>query len=72
MPWLADLVQSSESSLTVLPSQCLCEFLLMKDEKAKPHRRVHGGHERKVCVFSQILETFFAVGFILFCGSSLS
>ncbi|XP_065665824.1 integrator complex subunit 1 isoform X2 [Hydra vulgaris] len=30
MPWLADLVQSSESSLKTLPVQCLCEFLLMK------------------------------------------
>ena len=30
MPWLADLVQSSESSLNSLPVQCLCEFLLMK------------------------------------------
>ena len=30
MPWLADLVQSSESSLSALPLQCLCEFLLMK------------------------------------------
>ena len=32
MPWLADLVQSSESSLNALPIQCLCEFLLMKDK----------------------------------------
>ncbi|XP_037669963.1 integrator complex subunit 1 isoform X7 [Choloepus didactylus] len=28
MPWLADLVQSSEGSVDVLPVQCLCEFLL--------------------------------------------
>lgn len=28
MPWLADLVQSIEGSLDVLPVQCLCEFLL--------------------------------------------
>uniref|UniRef100_A0A8C4SG15 Integrator complex subunit 1 n=1 Tax=Erpetoichthys calabaricus TaxID=27687 RepID=A0A8C4SG15_ERPCA len=28
LPWLADLVQSSEGSLDVLPVQCLCEFLL--------------------------------------------
>jgi len=47
MPWLADLVQSSESSLNVLPSQCLCEFLLMKDEKAKPLKRPHSAHETK-------------------------
>ena len=30
MPWLAELVQSSEGSLDVLPVQCLCEFLLME------------------------------------------
>jgi integrator complex subunit 1 len=28
MPWLAELVESNESSLDVLPVQCLCEFLL--------------------------------------------
>ncbi len=28
MAWLADLVDSSEGSLDVLPVQCLCEFLL--------------------------------------------
>ncbi|OQR71178.1 integrator complex subunit 1-like [Tropilaelaps mercedesae] len=28
MPWLADLVESSEGSLDILPVQCLCEFLL--------------------------------------------
>ncbi|KAL0272623.1 UNVERIFIED_CONTAM: hypothetical protein PYX00_005524 [Menopon gallinae] len=28
MPWLADLVESSEGSLSHLPVQCLCEFLL--------------------------------------------
>ena len=50
MPWLADLVQSSESSLNVLPSQCLCEFLLMKDEKAKPLKRPHSAHETKVLI----------------------
>lgn len=31
MPWLADLVESSEGSLNVLPVQCLCEFLLNSD-----------------------------------------
>ena len=35
MPWLAELVQSSEGSLDVLPVQCLCEFLLM--EKTGDH-----------------------------------
>ena len=28
MPWMAELVESSEGSLDVLPVQCLCEFLL--------------------------------------------
>uniref|UniRef100_A0A1B6EU77 Uncharacterized protein n=1 Tax=Cuerna arida TaxID=1464854 RepID=A0A1B6EU77_9HEMI len=28
MPWLADLVHSSDASLNHLPVQCLCEFLL--------------------------------------------
>ena len=28
MPWLAEMVESSEGSLDVLPVQCLCEFLL--------------------------------------------
>lgn len=28
MPWLADLVESSEGSFNTLPVQCLCEFLL--------------------------------------------
>lgn len=28
MPWLAELVESSEGSLDMLPVQCLCEFLL--------------------------------------------
>ncbi|KAH7957411.1 hypothetical protein HPB52_018572 [Rhipicephalus sanguineus] len=28
MPWLAELVESSEGSLDLLPVQCLCEFLL--------------------------------------------
>ncbi|KAK3607441.1 hypothetical protein CHS0354_035142 [Potamilus streckersoni] len=48
MPWLAELVESSEGSLDVLPVQCLCEFLLhepqdtvkdtMDDETAKFER----------------------------------
>ncbi len=28
MPWLADLVESSEGSFGILPVECLCEFLL--------------------------------------------
>ena len=52
MPWLADLVQSSESSLSVLPSQCLCEFLLMKDEKTRIVKKSHSAHETKVRIIS--------------------
>ncbi|XP_050391471.2 integrator complex subunit 1 [Patella vulgata] len=33
MPWLAELVESSEGSLDVLPIQCLCEFLLHETEE---------------------------------------
>ena len=39
MPWLADLVESSEGALNVLPVQCLCEFLLNSNidfEEAEP------------------------------------
>ena len=28
MPWLADLVETNEGSWSLLPVQCLCEFLL--------------------------------------------
>lgn len=34
MPWLADLVQNSEGSLSQLPVQCLCEFLLSTSTQA--------------------------------------
>lgn len=34
MPWLADLVQNSEGSLSQLPVQCLCEFLLSTSAQA--------------------------------------
>nr|XP_056722177.1 integrator complex subunit 1 [Euleptes europaea] len=44
MPWLADLVQSSEGSLDVLPVQCLCEFLLhdATDESASGEEEEEG------------------------------
>lgn len=35
MPWLAELVESSEGSLDVLPIQCLCEFLLTSTDESK-------------------------------------
>ncbi|XP_072168172.1 integrator complex subunit 1-like [Diadema setosum] len=31
MPWLAELVNSAEGSLDVLPVQCLCEFLINQE-----------------------------------------
>ncbi|ELT96897.1 hypothetical protein CAPTEDRAFT_224526 [Capitella teleta] len=34
MPWLAELVEANDSSLDVLPVQCLCEFLLHGDPEA--------------------------------------
>lgn len=34
MPWLAELVESSEGSLDVLPIQCLCEFLLTGSDES--------------------------------------
>lgn len=44
MPWLADLVLSSEGSLDVLPVQCLCEFLLhdAADESASGEEEEEG------------------------------
>ncbi|XP_007467137.1 PREDICTED: integrator complex subunit 1 [Lipotes vexillifer] len=44
MPWLADLVLSSEGSLDVLPVQCLCEFLLhdAADEPASGEEEEEG------------------------------
>merc|ERR1719427_715449 len=50
MPWLADLVQSSESSLNALPIQCLCEFLLMKptNESDSHHLSKHRSIRYKV------------------------
>ena len=47
MPWLSELVETSEGSLDVLPVQCLCEFLLMrnsgtsrKDDSKDKHSQV--------------------------------
>eukprot|EP00794_Sanderia_malayensis_P009153 gene9152-10125_t len=55
MPWLADLVESSESSLNVLPSQCLCEFLLMKDGQSKLNRRPSVSHEKR-SVYDRVVD----------------
>ncbi|XP_076057704.1 integrator complex subunit 1 [Oratosquilla oratoria] len=48
MPWLAELVESSEGAFSVLPVQCLCEFLLsesgmggsMSDVTATRHQQL--------------------------------
>ena len=62
MPWLAELVQSSEGSLDVLPVQCLCEFLLLEktgendkeqDEgssKEVQDKRVVSSHRDRLCL----------------------
>lgn len=39
MPWLADLVHSSDGSLNHLPVQCLCEFLLSSNAVAKQQEK---------------------------------
>lgn len=60
MPWLADLVQSSEGSLDVLPVQCLCEFLLHdaadatasgeEDEEGESREQKAKKRQVRVCV----------------------
>ncbi|PNF16802.1 hypothetical protein B7P43_G18054 [Cryptotermes secundus] len=39
MPWLADLVESSEGALSHLPVQCLCEFLLSSGTLLQPEKQ---------------------------------
>ncbi len=54
MAWLADLVDSSEGSLDVLPVQCLCEFLLHDAPEifgAEDDKQV-----KKVCFFSFVYD----------------
>lgn len=47
MPWLADLVQSSEGSLDVLPVQCLCEFLLHDAADDSPGEEEEEGESKE-------------------------
>lgn len=47
MPWLADLVQSSEGSLDVLPVQCLCEFLLHDAAADSPGEEEEEGESKE-------------------------
>lgn len=64
MPWLADLVQSSEGSLDVLPVQCLCEFLLhdaaddslLIEDDDEGESKEQKAKKRQVCWLSAINE----------------
>jgi hypothetical protein len=47
MPWLAELVESSEGALDVLPVQCLCEFLLHDHNVPSPDDDVAKGYRKK-------------------------
>ncbi|XP_024619277.1 integrator complex subunit 1 [Neophocaena asiaeorientalis asiaeorientalis] len=60
MPWLADLVQSSEGSLDVLPVQCLCEFLLhdAADEPASGEEEEEGESREQKAKKRQVLDYF--------------
>ncbi|KAF6032449.1 INTS1 [Bugula neritina] len=62
MPWLSELVESSEGSLDVLPIQCLCEFLLMSngdsksdDPKAKHSQKI-ARHDRLLQRLQMIMQ----------------
>lgn len=53
MSWLAELVESSEGSLEVLPVQCLCEFLLHDEDTPvlEEDSKLMGKHKQKqVCM----------------------
>ena len=59
MPWLADLVQSSENNLNSLPVQCLCEFLLMNHSH---NNTLHNRHKSiKPKVASRLQELLMGV-----------
>lgn len=47
MPWLAELVESNDSSLDVLPVQCLCEFLLHGSSSDSPDDDDDGSDKQK-------------------------
>lgn len=49
MSWLAELVESSEGSLEVLPVQCLCEFLLHDEDTPvlEEDSKLMGKHKQK-------------------------
>ncbi|XP_022109567.1 integrator complex subunit 1-like isoform X2 [Acanthaster planci] len=47
MPWLAELVNSAEGSLDVLPVQCLCEFLLNDNQDSDPGDETKKGEAKR-------------------------
>ena len=65
MPWLAELVESSEGSMDILPVQCLCEFLLhdspsdgsrdYDDDEDKSDRQKRRQVSHKPCMSSTLL-----------------
>lgn len=60
MPWLAELVQSSEGSLDVLPVQCLCEFLLLdkptENAKSKDDDSLREQQEKRLVSVALLLQ----------------
>ncbi|XP_057655707.1 integrator complex subunit 1 [Diorhabda carinulata] len=66
MPWLAELVHSSESVLGLLPVQCLCEYLLstVPAEKLTKHGQLlahlrHVVNENEAQTACEVLEYLF-------------
>ena len=74
MPWLADLVQSSEGSLDVLPVQCLCEFLLHDaaddnfptEDEDEAESKEQRAKKRQVCNSSPRSSVIFVFSFCSF------
>ncbi|XP_067931599.1 integrator complex subunit 1-like [Watersipora subatra] len=55
MPWLSELVESSEGSLDVLPIQCLCEFLLTSSDDSKADEQ-KGKPAQKIARYDRLLH----------------
>ena len=64
MPWLAELVQSSEGSLDVLPVQCLCEFLLL-EKTADSGKEEDGEGSSKELQDKKVVSEFFLFLFFI-------
>ena len=56
MPWLADLVESSEGSFSVLPVACLCEFLLNDSLSSSGVEEEGKGKKRKAGELLEYLQ----------------